>query len=208
MANKQSRGTQEVETLNTSEAFILKYKKAIIIAVAAVFVIIAGVFVYNSQIAGPRKDKASTAIARGQEYFNNQQFDKALNGDGAGYVGFAKIASDFSGTDAANLANLYAGLSNANLGKWDEAVKFLNAYSPAGDQMVSPAAQKADSKAKNGTNNSLSPTFLLKAGEILESQGKKDEALKIYQDIKQKYVASMLVQSQEIDKYIERASVN
>lgn len=70
------------------------------------------------------------------------------------------------------------------------------------------AAQKADSKAKNGTNNSLSPTFLLKAGEILESQGKKDEALKIYQDIKQKYVASMLVQSQEIDKYIERASVN
>lgn len=233
MANKQSRGTQEVETLNTSEAFILKYKKAIIIAVAAVFVIIAGVFVYNSQIAGPREDKASTAIARGQEYFNNQQFDKALNGDGVGYVGFAKIASDFSGTDAANLANLYAGLSNANLGKWDEAVKFLNAYSPAGDQMVSPAAiaalgdayahvkqldkavasfkeaaQKADSKAKNGTNNSLSPTFLLKAGEILESQGKKDEALKIYQDIKQKYVASMLVQSQEIDKYIERASVN
>ena len=53
MANKQSRGTQEVETLNTSEAFILKYKKAIIIAVAAVFVIIAGVFVYNSQIAAP-----------------------------------------------------------------------------------------------------------------------------------------------------------
>lgn len=42
----------------------------------------------------------------------------------------------------------------------------------------------------------------------MESQGKKDEALKIYQDIKQKYVASMLVQSQEIDKYIERASVN
>ena len=41
---------------------------------------------------------------------------------------------------------------------------------------------------------------------MLESQGKKDEALKIYQDIKKKYVNSMLVQSAEIDKYIERAS--
>ena len=64
----------------------------------------------------------------------------------------------------------------------------------------------ADSKAEDDANNSLSPTFLIKAGEVLESQGKKDEALKIYQDIKKKYVNSMLVQSAEIDKYIERAS--
>lgn len=64
----------------------------------------------------------------------------------------------------------------------------------------------ADSKAEDDANNSLSPIFLIKAGEVLESQGKKDEALKIYQDIKKKYVNSMLVQSAEIDKYIERAS--
>ena len=40
--------------------------------------------------------------------------------------------------------------------------------------------------------------------EILESQGKKDEALELYKEIKQKYFNSM--QYQEIDKYIERAS--
>ena len=50
------------------------------------------------------------------------------------------------------------------------------------------------------------PIFIIKAGEILESQGKKDEALKLYQDAKKKYVNAMLVQSGEIDKYIERAS--
>ena len=54
-------------------------------------------------------------------------------------------------------------------------------------------------------NNSLSPTFLIQAGEILESQGKKDEALKLYQEIKEKYFNSM--QYQTIDAYIERASV-
>jgi seryl-tRNA synthetase len=41
---------------------------------------------------------------------------------------------------------------------------------------------------------------------ILMKQGKKEEALKMYQEIKSKYVNSALVQSQEIDKYIERLS--
>ena len=64
----------------------------------------------------------------------------------------------------------------------------------------------ADSKAEDDTNNSIAPTFLLQAGELLESQNNKAEALKIYQDIKKKYVNSQLVQSYEINKYIERVS--
>ena len=230
MANNKVQA-QEVESLNIHEAFFLKYKKAIIIAVVAVIVIIAGVFGYVSQISGPREDKASTMLAKGQTYFANQMYDQALKGDGAGYVGFEQIASDYSSTDAGNLANLYAGLCYANLGKWAEAQKSLDAFSSKGDQMISPAAESAlgdayahlnqldkaveafkkaasmaDSKAEDDANNSLSPTFLIKAGEILESQGKKDEALSIYQDVKKKYVNSMLVQSSDIDKYIERAS--
>ena len=87
-----------------------------------------------------------------------------------------------------------------------------NAYAHVGqiDKAVSKlqeAADKADDKAEDGTNNSLSPIFRLQAGELLESQGKKADALKVYQDIKKKYVNSQLVQSNEIDKYIERASI-
>ena len=233
MANKkQKQEALEVsEALNKSEAFFNKNKNAIIIAVVALLVIIAGIFFYKEYVSGPREDKASTALGRGQEYFNAEQFDKALNGDGASYVGFAKIASDYSSTKAGNLANLYAGLCQANLGKWKEAIAYLEKFSTAGDDMVSPAAvaavgnayahvneldkavstlkkaaDMADSKGNEGVNNSIAPTFRLQAAEILESQGKKDEALKIYQDIKAKYTNSGLVQSQEIDKYIERAS--
>lgn len=232
MANKNvKQGTIE-ETLNKQEAFFLKYKKAIIIAVVAIIVLIAAVFAYQSFISGPREDKASTSLGKGQEYFNQEQFDKAVNGDGAGYVGFAKIADEYSGTNAANLANLYAGLCYANLGKWNEAVKYLDEYSPEGDQMVSPAAvaalgdayahtnqldkaidkfkkaaSMADSKAADDVNNSLSPTFLMKAGAILESQNKKEEAHKLYEKIKEKYVNSAIVQSGEIDKYIERTGI-
>jgi len=230
MANKNVQAP-ESESLNIREAFFMKNKKVILGAIVAVIVIIAGIFVYLTQISGPREDKASTMLGKGQTYFNNDMYDQALKGDGAGYVGFLKIASDYSGTKAGNLANLYAGLCYANLGKWAEAEKSLNAYSTKGDQMISPASQAAlgdayahlnqldnavsafkkaaslaDDKSADDANNSLSPTFLVKAGEILESQGKKEEALKLYQDVKKKYVNSMLVQSSEIDKYIERAS--
>lgn len=231
MANKTEQVLEATENINNREAFFMKYKKAILIAVAAIIVVIAGVFLYISQISGPREEKASTALSKGQTYFNNEMFEQAVNGDGAGFVGFAKLADEYSGTKAGNLANLYAGLCYANLGKWAEAQKSLDAFSTEGDQMISPASQAAlgdayahlnqldkavdafkkaadmaDSKAEDDTNNSLSPIFLIKAGEVLEIQGKKDEALKIYQDIKKKYVNSMLVQSAEIDKYIERAS--
>jgi tetratricopeptide (TPR) repeat protein len=232
MANKKQKEVLEQnEALNKSEEFILKYKKTIIIAVVALLAIIAGIFVYKAYVSGPREDKASTALGRGQQYFDADQYDKALNGDGANFAGFLKIASDYSSTDAGNLANLYAGLCYANLGKWEDAVKYLDQYSPADDAVVSPAAvaalgnayahvnqldkavsalkkaaDMADSKGLDGVNNSIAPTFRLQAAEILESQGKKEEALKMYQEIKSKYVNSALVQSQEIDKYIERLS--
>ena len=219
---------QNAENISKSEDFLLKNKKTILYAVIALIVIIAGIILYNNFVKAPREAKASTELAKGQTMFANQQFAQALNGDSTGYAGFVKIASDYSSTPAGNLANLYAGLCYANLDKWEDAVKFLDNYSPANDEMVSPAAvaalgnayahvkqldkavdalkktaKMADSQALDNTNNSLSPTFLLQAATILESQNKKDEALKIYQDIKKKYVNSAV--AAEIDKYIERA---
>ena len=217
----QAAPTME-DTLNKSEAFFLKYKKAIIGAVVALIVIIAGIVLYKTYVSGPREEKASTAIARGQEYFAQGLFKQALEGDSTGFKGFAKLASDYSSTAAGNLANLYAGLCNAQLGNWDEAVKYLENYDGADDQMISPAAlgalgnayahqnqlDKAVSTLKKAAaeadNNSLSPTFLIQAGEILESQGKKADALKLYQEVKEKYFNSMAYQT--IDAYIERVS--
>ena len=220
--NEQQGALNVEETLNKSEAFFLKYKKAIIYGVLAVIVVIAGVIVYKQYVSAPREDKASTALAKGQEYFQQDLYEKALNGDGAGYAGFVKVASDYSSTKAGNLANLYAGLCYAGLGKWNEAAKYLEEFDTKDDQMISPAAEGAlgnayahlnqldkavshlKNAAKNADNNSLSPTFLIQAGEILESQGKAAEALELYKEIKEKYVYSM--QYQTIDKYIERAT--
>ena len=216
MANKNQQAAPELqEQASKAEAFFEKYKKAIIIGVCAVIIIVVGAILFNNYYLTPRENEASTELAKSQELFANEQFDKAL-------TGFQKIASDYSSTDAGNLAQLYIGLCQANLGKWQEAVNALESFSGKGDAMISPAAEGAlgnayanlnqldkavehlKKAASMADNNSLSPTFLIQAGEILESQGKKDEALKLYQEVKEKYFNSM--QYQTIDGYIERAS--
>ena len=218
--NNQQAAPVEEQTISQSEAFFLKYKKAIIAAVIAVVAVIAGVVLYQTYVAGPNEQKASTAIAKGQEYFSASNYEKALNGDSASFKGFVALAKEYSSTKAGNLANLYAGLCYAKLDKWQEAANYLEKFNGADDELISPAAigalgnayahlnqlDKAVSNLKKAAekadNNALSPTFLIQAGEILESQGKKDEALKLYQQVKEKYFNSM--QYQTIDAYIER----
>ena len=222
MANNNNQQAAPVaeQTISQSEAFFLKYKKAIIACVAAIVVIIAGVVLYQTYVSGPAEQKASTILAKGQGYFLSGDYQKALNGDSASFKGFLNVAKEYSSTKAGNLANLYAGLCYANLDKWQEAADCLEKFDGADDAMISPAAigalgnayahlnqlDKAVSNLKKAAekadNNSLSPTFLIQAGEILESQGNKAEALKLYQQVKEKYFNSM--QYQTIDAYIER----
>ena len=224
MANQTKNNAAAAnDTMNRTEVFIIKQKRNIIIAVVAIIVIIAGVLAYNHFVSQPREEKASTLIAKGQEYFAQGDFQKALNGDGAGFLGFIAIAKQSSGTKAGNLSNLYAGISFAHLDKPQDALKYLENYDTAGDEMIEAEAigamgdcyaalnqpdkaieyfKKAAGKADN---NSLSPVFLVKACEILESQKKYDEAIALYQQVKDNYVQSAM--QQEIDKYIERATV-
>lgn len=211
------------EALSRSEAFLVQKKKPILIALAAIIVIVAGILCYHNFVAVPQEAKASTAIAKGQEYFSQGDWQKALNGDGAGFAGFTSIAKQYSSTKAGNLAKLYAGISLYNTGKTKEALDYLKDYSDAGDAMIeaevigaigdcyATLGQKDDAvkqfkkAAEKADNNSLSPVYLIKAGEVLESDNKLDEAIKLYQEVKDKYVQSTL--AQDIDKYIERATV-
>ena len=144
-------------------------------------------------------------------------FGKALNGDSidAGFLAFVD-----KGGKVGNLANLYAGLCYAHLGDMQQAASYLEKFDAADDEMISPAAigALADVKAtlnqldeaaalfvkaaEKADNNTLSSQFLVKAGEIYESQGKKEEALKVYEQVKAKYPNSPA--NRTIDAYIER----
>ena len=210
------------DALTQSEAFLIKYKNAIIGGVVAVIIIVAGFIMYKNLYAEPREEKAQAALFKGQEYFEQDAYEQALNGDSIGFVGFLKVADDFSGTKAANLAKAYAGICYAQLGKHEEAVKMLDSFNGK-DQMVAPAilgaagncyaqlgqldkaASTLMSAADKADNNTLSPIFLMQAGEILVKQGKYDDAVDAYTKIKDKYFQSY--QAMDIDKYIEQAKL-
>ena len=202
----------------------MKHGKTAIIAIVAILVVVAGFFLYKTFVSEPKETEASTQLAQAQKLFQAQQFDQALKV-------FQKVQSDYSSTNAGNLANLYIGLCYAHQEKpnWSKALENVQKYSTSNDQIISPASQMAlgdiyannnqndkavesfkkaadmaNAKGFEGINMSIAPLALRKAGIILESEGKKADALKLYEEIKTKYVNSPM--SQDIDKYIERAS--
>lgn len=210
------------DALTQSEAFLVKYKNAIIGGVAAVVIIVVGFILYQNFYAEPREEKAQAALFKGQEYFEQDNYEQALNGDSLTYKGFLNVDEEYSGTKAANLAKAYAGLCYAQLGKYDEALKMLDGFN-SNDQMVAPAilgamgncyaqlgqldkaASTLLSAADKADNSTLSPIFLKQAGEILVKQGKYDDAINAYTKIKDDYFDSYI--AFDIDKYIEQAKL-
>lgn len=210
------------EAMSSSEAFIIKYKNKFLAGIAAIVIVVGGVLGYQHFISEPNEKKASEALFKGEQYFMADNYEYALNGDSLGYEGFLKVADEFSGTESGELANAYAGLCYAQLGQYENAVKYLDKFS-ADDQLVTPAlmatlgncyaqlgqfdkgAATLVKAADKANSHSLSPIYLIQAGQIYEKLGKKSEAVKAYQTIKDKYFNSY--QSMDIDKYIERASV-
>ena len=210
------------QAMSSSEAFIIKYKNKFLAGIAAIVIVVGGVLGYQHFISEPNEKKASEALFRGEQYFMADNYEMALNGDSLGYEGFLKVADKFSGTDAGELANAYAGICYAQLGQYENAIQFLNKFS-ADDQLVSPAlmatmgncyiqmgqldkgAATLVKAADKANSQALSPIYLIQAGQVYEKLGKNSEAISAYQTIKDKYFNSY--QSMDIDKYIERASV-
>lgn len=210
------------EAMSASEAFIIKYKNKFLIGIAAIVIVVGGFLGYKNFISEPKEIKASEALFKAEKYFGAGNYEVALNGDSLGATGFLTVAKEFSGTDAGELANAYAGICYAQLGQYENAISFLDKFS-ADDQLISPAilgtlgncyaqlgqldkaaatlvkaADKADSHA-------LSPIYLIQAGQLYEKLAKNSEAVNAYQTIKNKYFNSY--QAMDIDKYIERASI-
>ena len=216
---KQEQVLNVEEAVSRSEAFINKNKKVISAVVAGVVVLVAAGILVSTYVIKPREQKAAEALFAGEKYFQNGDYETALNGDQYEYAGFEAVASDYKCTKAGKLAKAYAGISLAKLGRYEEAIPMLKAFK-GGDMMVGPsvlaalgncyaqvgkeaqAAATLVKAAQQADNNLLSPAYLIQAGQIYEKVGKKADALKAYKQVKTKYYGSM--QAADIDKYIER----
>ena len=191
------------EMLGKSEAFVLKYKNAIIGTIVAIILTVVGSMAYSTYIVEPKEEAANKAIFHAEHMFIEGNYDAALNGDGIN-AGFLKIIDDHSGTDASNIAAAYAGLCYANLGNYDDAIKFLEDYD-GNDKVIAPKVKHALGTcyahkeewnkaielvleaAEEGDNIAVAPECLRDAAAMYEKIGKKEKALELYNRIKTEY---------------------
>jgi tetratricopeptide (TPR) repeat protein len=211
------------EILSKTDLFVEKYSKQIFIVLGAVVVVVVGIIVFNQSYLKPREKEAAIVLFEGEVYFGQQQWETALNGDSANYLGFSSIIDDFSGTSSANLAKAYAGICEYKLGNYEEALKYFESYRSK-DQLFAAQviAMQGDCNVNLGhtkkgidcfhkaaakaDHSMISPMFLNKAAVVYESLDDYKSALNIYNTIKAKYPESK--EADGIDKYIERVQAH
>lgn len=219
--SKKVKEPAELETvgraLSSSEAFIEKYQKQILIGIGVIVLVVLAVMAVNNFYLKPRVVAAENAMYKAQELFAVDSFKVAVDGNGKDVMGFKEIASEYGMTASGNLANAYTGICYYKLGKYQDAVKYLTQYDAGDDYFKTSVigltgdcyaelgetgkAQDYYSKAI-GQKNELSPVYLKKAGILFETKGQAADAEKMYLQIKNDYPKSM--EAGDIDKYLAR----
>jgi len=210
------------EVIASSESFLEKNKKFLLLGLLAVILIIGGIIAYHQLYSQPRNERAQEALFRGERYFQNQQDELALFGNNHNFIGFEAIIRQYRGTRAANLAKAYAGLAHARLGNNEDALKHLRAFRGR-DLLIAPAITGAIGDvymnmgeieraiphfmraAQQANNNMLSPIYLQKAGLAYLQLNRYDRAIEIFERIQNNYVGSP--EAHDAPRYIQQIRI-
>jgi len=209
------------QALTKAERFIETYQKQIIWVVSAILGIVVLYMAFHRFYVEKKSQEAAAQMFPAEQYFERDDWERALDGDGNN-LGFTDIISDYKFTRSANLAKYYAGLCYLHLGEYEEAISCLSKFKSK-DKILSSIAlgsmgdayaqldepDKAISfyrkAAERKSNDFTAPLYLLRAGILLEDEGRLKEAGELYERIKTDYAAS--TEGRNIDKYIARVKV-
>jgi tetratricopeptide (TPR) repeat protein len=198
-------------TASKTEEWVQRNQKYIFGIVLAIALVTVGYVAYQKFVVAPKEDEAANEMFEAQQNFqkavdgtkSDSLFNLALKGS-EGKYGFKQIAEKYSGTAAGNLANYYTGIALLNTGKYAEAITALEKFK-SDDVMLGVLAvgaigdayaqQNQNQKALDqyikasemNPNDLTTPRFLLKAGQTALAMGKKADALKYFNTIKDKY---------------------
>ena len=213
---KNENAEAVVEAVSKTEQFFEKNGKIVSIICVAVVVVCAAVFCWYKFVNQPKVDEAMGQMAYAEENFRAGNYELALNGDG-NTLGFVQILDEY-GTKAGKAVNFYAGVCELQLGNWESAISYLEAYK--GNDAILAARAKACigdayvglenykkalgyyEQAAATIDNIFAAGYLLKAGVVAEKLGENAKALGFYETIKDQYPQS--VEAYDIDKYIGR----
>lgn len=173
--------TQAVSFFNANRTMIL--------SLVVTLVVVVGVLIGYRYYSGVQEDKAQNLLASAEQSYASSDFETALNGDEYTLsYGFVRIADEFSGTNAGNLAAYYAAVSNFKLDNYEEALAYIQEYKhPKGimgvgsvsfhatllklNGSLDKAAKKFEEAANWDKNESTTPFNLIKAANIYKELG-------------------------------------
>ncbi len=197
-------------------------QKPILIVTIAVILLAGGYLGYKYFILAPKEEKAQDVLFRAEEYFRMDSIDKALKGDNLNY-GFLKVIDKYGGTKAGNLARFYAGVCLVRTGDFKNAIKHLKEFKTSNKQTQTRAYKLiGDAYAELGQNDDAISSYkkaaahfpedelnaceaLYFAAGLSEKTGKKQQAIELFKEIKEKYPQTQF--AYEADKYLAKMGV-
>ena len=204
-----------VEAVSKTEKFFHENGKLLSIICAAFVVACALVFCWFKFAYQPKVNEAQGQMAAAEQNFRAADYELALNGDG-NTLGFVQIIDEY-GKKAGKSVYFYAGVCELQLGEWEQAIKYLQAYNGK-DAILAARATACIGDAYVGledykkalgffekaaeVDNMYAAGYLLKAGAVAEVLGDNAKALSFYKKIKDQYPQS--VEAYDVDKYIGR----
>jgi len=208
------------EAFDKTERYIEDNKKSLIIIVSVVVGLVALFFAWKLLYLKPQQEEAQVAMYRAEINFANDSMQRAISGKGD-TLGFEAIVDEYGITKSGNLAHYYLGISYLRTGKYEEAIEELKEFD-SDDMFLSAIAtgaigdahmelgQKEEAinyylkAAQKNSNKLTSPFYLKKAWMAYEDLGRKEDARKVYEQIKTEYNDSY--EAGQIDKFIARTS--
>lgn len=190
--------------------------KTVVGIAIAVMLAVGGYFGFQEWVTKPKNEKAAAAMIEMERFFENGQYEEAINGDGMNQ-GALSVISQYGNTKSGNLAHYYAGMSFLHLGQFEEAVKYLDQYKavPGTTLQVLSEGAKGDAylelgnqdkaldsyrKAAGYKDKVASPLYLFRIAMLLEEKDQNDDAINYLLQIKEQYPKSP--QAMEVDKYL------
>lgn len=215
---KTQAKADELDQLTSTESFIDKYKKPLIIGGAALVVILLGTIGYQKFISEPHELESREVYWPAYYEFEQDSMALAITGS-EDFDGMEDIADEYSGTSGGNIANYTMGLAAMDQGQFQDAIDYFDecdfddiivgsmVIGLKGDCFVelddySTAADMFEDAAERESNEFTSPMYLLKAGLAYEALDQNEDALKAYEKVKTDWSTSD--EAVEIDKYIAR----
>lgn len=213
MKEQEQNQNEETKTVELNQNFVEKYRNIIIGISVGIIVIVAGLYFYRNQQQEKSKQSA-VALTRISGYYENDLYEKALNGDpdstvrGEKIIGLLDIVNKFGGTSQASVAALYAGNCYINMQDYESAKKYfekarssesqivkLGAMSGLGiiaekNQDYQSAAKFYSDAAEISSDENTKSRYKFYSALSYEKQGESEKAIEIYREIVDKSATS------------------